>query len=135
MKTIKGKGVKFMENNNDWHHGRLTKELYKKALTDLKMINLDVNKLNQWAGLGPRAMFGNFMLELGKSEKNLIVLSADLRRSSGLDRFKIEFQKNMYQLEFATKPYRRSLRFSKRRIQSFCYIFCTIFVYESFRTN
>ena len=36
MKTIKGKGVKFMENNNDWHHGRLTKELYKKALTDLK---------------------------------------------------------------------------------------------------
>lgn len=36
LKTIKGKGVKFMENNNDWHHGRLTKELYKKALTDLK---------------------------------------------------------------------------------------------------
>ena len=35
MKTIKGKGVKFMENNNDYH-GRLTKELYKKALTDLK---------------------------------------------------------------------------------------------------
>ena len=55
------------------------------------MINLDVNKLNQWARLGPRAMFGNFMLELGKSEKNLIVLSADLGRSSGLDRFKIEF--------------------------------------------
>ena len=25
-KTIKGKGISFMENNNDWHHGRLTKE-------------------------------------------------------------------------------------------------------------
>jgi transketolase len=24
-KTIKGKGVNFMENNNDWHHGRLNK--------------------------------------------------------------------------------------------------------------
>ena len=24
-KTTKGKGVKFAENNNDWHHGRLTK--------------------------------------------------------------------------------------------------------------
>lgn len=34
-KTIKGKGVKFMENNNDWHHGRLTKNLYNEALLSL----------------------------------------------------------------------------------------------------
>jgi transketolase len=34
--TIKGKGVNFMENNNDWHHGRLTKRLY---LESLKSIN------------------------------------------------------------------------------------------------
>jgi len=37
-KTTKGKGVNFMENNNDWHHGRLTKELY---LQSIKSINLD----------------------------------------------------------------------------------------------
>ncbi len=37
-KTIKGKGVNFMENNNDWHHGRLTKELY---LQSIKSINLN----------------------------------------------------------------------------------------------
>ena len=35
FKTIKGKGVEFMENNNDWHHGRLTKSLYIKALENL----------------------------------------------------------------------------------------------------
>jgi transketolase len=35
--TTKGKGVSFMENNNDWHHGRLTKELY---LQSIKSINL-----------------------------------------------------------------------------------------------
>lgn len=35
-KTIKGKGVKFMENNNDWHHGRLTNNLY---LESVKSIN------------------------------------------------------------------------------------------------
>ena len=29
--TTKGKGVKFMENNNDWHHNRLTKDLFLKA--------------------------------------------------------------------------------------------------------
>ena len=34
-KTVKGKGVKFMENNNDWHHNRLTESNYKKALQEL----------------------------------------------------------------------------------------------------
>ncbi len=33
--TIKGKGISFMENNNDWHHGRLTAKLYQKALKDI----------------------------------------------------------------------------------------------------
>ena len=31
-KTIKGKGVNFMENNNDWHHGRLSKNLFEEAI-------------------------------------------------------------------------------------------------------
>lgn len=35
-KTIKGKGVSFFENNNDWHHATLTSENYKKALKILK---------------------------------------------------------------------------------------------------
>lgn len=34
-KTVKGKGVKFMENNNDWHHNRLTQKLYDEALLEL----------------------------------------------------------------------------------------------------
>ena len=34
-KTTKGKGVSFMENNNDWHHGRLTQKLYDEAIKDL----------------------------------------------------------------------------------------------------
>jgi len=34
-KTIKGKGVSFMENNNMWHHNRLTKEQYDAALKEL----------------------------------------------------------------------------------------------------
>lgn len=37
-KTVKGKGVKFMENNNDWHHGRLTKSLY---LQSTKLLNVN----------------------------------------------------------------------------------------------
>ena len=29
-KTIKGKGVKFMEGNNDWHHNRLTAKVFEQ---------------------------------------------------------------------------------------------------------
>ncbi len=34
-RTVKGKGVHFMENNNDWHHGRLTQKLYDEAIKGL----------------------------------------------------------------------------------------------------
>ena len=33
--TVKGKGVSFMENNKDWHHARITKEQYDKAMAEL----------------------------------------------------------------------------------------------------
>jgi transketolase len=45
----------------------------------------------QWSRLGPRAMFGQFMLKLGEVNDDLMVISADLGRSSGLDRFKKQF--------------------------------------------
>lgn len=34
--TVKGKGVSFMENNNEWHHNRLTKANYERALAELE---------------------------------------------------------------------------------------------------
>ena len=33
--TIKGKGVSFMENTNEWHHNRLTKAYYDQALQEM----------------------------------------------------------------------------------------------------
>ena len=35
-KTIKGKGVSFMESNNQWHHNRLTETKYGEALNSIK---------------------------------------------------------------------------------------------------
>ena len=54
---------------------------------------MNFNSINakQWSRMGPRAMFGKFMLDIAKKNKKLIILSADLGRSSGLARFKIEF--------------------------------------------
>jgi transketolase len=33
--TVKGKGVSFMERNNDWHHNRLTQAQYDAAMLEL----------------------------------------------------------------------------------------------------
>ncbi len=35
--TVKGKGVSFFENNNKWHHGKLSKEQYDLAMAELNM--------------------------------------------------------------------------------------------------
>ena len=35
-KTVKGKGISFMENNNDWHNNRLSQKLFDLAVEDLK---------------------------------------------------------------------------------------------------
>jgi transketolase len=34
-KTIKGKGVSFMENTHIWHHGKMNKKQVQQALTDI----------------------------------------------------------------------------------------------------
>jgi len=34
--TIKGKGVSFMENKREWHHGLLSKSQYEQAVLDIK---------------------------------------------------------------------------------------------------
>lgn len=34
-RTVKGKGVPFMENNNQWHHNRLAKSFYDQAVQEL----------------------------------------------------------------------------------------------------
>lgn len=34
--TVKGKGVSFMENNNGWHHNRLTKDQFDAALKEVE---------------------------------------------------------------------------------------------------
>jgi transketolase len=35
-RTVKGKGVSFMENSRDWHHNRLTQVLYEQASAEIE---------------------------------------------------------------------------------------------------
>lgn len=34
-RTVKGKGISFMENNNTWHHGAMTEEIFNQAIEEL----------------------------------------------------------------------------------------------------
>ncbi|MDC1120387.1 transketolase C-terminal domain-containing protein [Alphaproteobacteria bacterium] len=52
------------------------------------MTKITDKDLLTWSRMGPRAMFGQFMLKLAETRKDLVVMSADLGRSSGLERFK-----------------------------------------------
>lgn len=39
--TIKGKGISLMENNSEWHHGIITREIFEKAMTELSTLTLN----------------------------------------------------------------------------------------------
>ena len=43
MKTVKGKGVSFMENSVDWHGKAPNDEQYEVAMADLKKIEEELN--------------------------------------------------------------------------------------------
>ncbi|MBE6908521.1 MAG: transketolase [Ruminococcaceae bacterium] len=34
--TVKGKGISFMENNNDWHHRQMTEKEFQQAMEELR---------------------------------------------------------------------------------------------------
>jgi transketolase len=52
------------------------------------MLEITSTNARQWSRLGSRAMFGQAILALAETKQNLMVLSADLGNSSGLDRFR-----------------------------------------------
>ena len=52
------------------------------------MLELTSSTARQWSRIGSRGMYGQAILDLAESCPELVVLSADLGNSSGLDRFK-----------------------------------------------
>jgi len=52
------------------------------------MLELTATTSKQWSRIGSRGMYGQAILDLAGSCPELVVLSADLGNSSGLDRFK-----------------------------------------------
>ena len=57
---------------------------------------MEINEKNikMWSVIGTRATFGISILDIVKTKKNLMVLTADVSTSAGLDRFKNSYPEN-----------------------------------------
>ena len=62
------------------------------------MIEINSRNARQWSRLGSRGVFGQAILSLAETKKNLMVLSADLGSSSGLGRFNNAYPENFLNL-------------------------------------
>jgi transketolase len=60
------------------------------------MITVDKRKAKAWSRIGPRAAYGQFLLEIAKNDPKVIALSADLGRSSGLSGFSKELPSQFF---------------------------------------
>ena len=55
---------------------------------------IDNNKIKLWSSIGSRASFGLTAFELAKNNNNLMIVTADVSTSAGLDRYKKKFPYN-----------------------------------------
>ncbi|WP_419813548.1 transketolase family protein [Bacterioplanoides sp.] len=60
------------------------------------MIAIDKRKARAWSRMGPRAVYGQFMLEMARDDSSVLALSADLGRSSGLSAFSKELPEQFF---------------------------------------
>ena len=51
-------------------------------------MKIDFNKIKLWSSVGSRATFGLVSLELIKNNDKLMIVTADVSTSAGLDRYK-----------------------------------------------
>mgnify|MGYP003371767045 CR=1 FL=1 len=85
-KTVKGKGVSFMENQVSWHGSAPNDEQYAVAMADLEKVGEALCQK-----IATRESYGNALVELGKKHDNVVVLDADLAAATKTGIFKKAF--------------------------------------------
>ena len=122
-KTIKGKGISFLEDKNGWHGKPLKEEEMKRALEELgpipsidakkfvrkprKMKSLEsVKKYNFRKNFytdktATRRAYGNALLNLAKVNEAVVALDGDVKNSTYADAFFEAFPKRAFQTYIA----------------------------------
>ena len=88
-KTVKGKGVSFMEGQVSWHGTAPNDEQYAQAMEELKKAGEVI--MSEVKKIATRESYGNALAELGKELDNLVVLDADLAAATKTGIFKKAF--------------------------------------------
>ncbi len=125
-KTIKGKGVSFLENKDGWHGKPLGKEDLEKALKELGEVDLEIRgeinkpinklsnypisnnksiiqKLNYKLGeeVATRKAYGNALKRLGGGYPNIVSLDGDVKNSTYSEIFKESFPDRFFEMFIA----------------------------------
>jgi len=119
-KTFKGRGVSFLEDEEGWHGKALPKDLLKKALEEIgeSKINLEskvqekklpkviyndfeITKYTPGEMIATRTAFGSALVQLGKKNKNIVVLDGDVKNSTMTERFFKEFPDRSFEMFIA----------------------------------
>ena len=118
-KTIKGKGISFVENINGWHGKPLNKDDCEKALKEIgPMPEIDAKKYVKRPkksnkprlvkrydfdrniykdATATRLAYGNALLNLGKVNKAVVALDGDVKNSTYNDKFFEKFPEKSFQ--------------------------------------
>ncbi|HJX05747.1 MAG TPA: transketolase, partial [Candidatus Nanoarchaeia archaeon] len=111
-KTIKGKGVSFLENMEGWHGKALNEDELKKALHELSLkkikdaalhsnikekkydyefMDFETTQYNLSDMISTREAFGRALASLGKENKKVVVLDGDVKNSTMTEQFFKEY--------------------------------------------
>ncbi len=118
-RTIKGKGVSFIEDRNGWHGRPLKPEELERALAELGPMphvesRLYVHKPRPFKGKVPaagtpfvrtvykdktatRLAYGNALAALGKTDPSVVVIDGDVKNSTYADKFFAAFPERSFQ--------------------------------------
>jgi len=122
-KTIKGKGVSFLEDKNGWHGKPLKEKDLEKALSELgSMPEIDAGKFvkrpakaapprlkkgtnlkrnDYQEGTATRRAYGNALLNLGKINKAVVAIDGDVQNSTYAEDFFEAFPDRAFQTYIA----------------------------------
>jgi transketolase len=124
-KTIKGKGVSFIENKDNWHGKPLAAGDFERAVRELepldmtvrakvqkpKSVNTQYSTVNKKIKIGTnykkedsiatRKAYGTALAQLGKQAQDIVVLDGDTKNSTYAEIFKAEFPDRYFEMFIA----------------------------------
>lgn len=124
-KTMKGKGVSFLENKEGWHGKPLPKDLLESALKELGKVDLDVRgkielpkiqiakskiqtnckiqnpKYEMGTNIATRLAYGDALLTLGDVDEKIVALDGEMSNSTYSEKFAKKFPKRYFEMFIA----------------------------------